>query len=113
MTTSIYSNHGKDMTLKEVLMSLPKIDKYKVSRKARAEGGFLNKFIEVDGDLLKLSDEMLVKRHSFLQRTVSAYIKNPTYRRLLSLYAWAYEPDKKVEEPVKKKTGPKRLTIAV
>ena len=104
-----YSQKGDDMSLKEVLLLLPKIEKYKVSKVARSEGGFLSEFIKNDGDLLKMSDEMLAKRHSFLMRTMGAYDKKATWRRYLSLIAWAYKPHKTVSEPEKMRRGRKRV----
>jgi hypothetical protein len=109
MSNLEYQKYGDDIGLKEVLLMLPKIEKNRVSIKARGENGFLNKFIAADGDLLKMSDEMLTKRLAFLQRTVPAYVKKPTFRRMLSLYAWGWKPNVVAEEPVKQKRGRKSL----
>ena len=33
------------------------------------------------------------KRNAYLSRSIPQYLANPTYRRKLSLIAWAYLPD--------------------
>jgi hypothetical protein len=105
-----YYKLGKDLDLKSLLLQLPKIEKYKVSIKMRSDpNGFLQQFISQDGNLLSLSDDLLTKRHLFLQRTMGAYRKpnGATWRRFLSLIAWGFEPDKKATPPVQQKRGRK------
>lgn len=62
----------------------------KVSSKARNE--FLKTYQQL-GE--KIGDKLLRKRASFLSRTLAGFEKNPTYRRYLSLIAWAFKPDLK------------------
>lgn len=67
---------------------LPEIEKFKVSVVARSPGQFVDKYM----NNIILPEFWVNKRNNFIKRTLPAYIKNPTYRRYLSLIAWAYKP---------------------
>lgn len=76
------------MSKKDVKKYMPEIIKHKVSEKARSKSGFTYKYLNN-----KLDQTMLKKRRLFIARTLPAYRKNKTYRRKLSLIAWAFYPD--------------------
>ena len=59
-----------------------------VSEIARSSNGFLNVYKRYGKHL---PDAWLKKRHNFIARTYAAYKLNPTYRRKLSLLAWAFK----------------------
>lgn len=72
--------------------------KWKVSEIARGPNGFMNAY----KTNIHLTIFWKKKRNSFIARTLAAYIKNPTKRRLLSLIFWAYLPeDEKSKEIIK------------
>jgi hypothetical protein len=86
------------LSITNVVSWLKLIEKYKVSRKARSENGFLTNYLNEGKALLHQKSDQPnlytweIKRDLFLDRTVPAFNKNPTIRRYLSLIAWAYEP---------------------
>lgn len=89
------------LSLKSLLKYEPYIIKANVSRTARSKGGFLYEYkIYKTSDIMKkakVPDENQyweTKRNAFIARTLAAYKENPTYRRWLSLIAWAYLPKK-------------------
>lgn len=57
-----------------------------VSQIARSPDGFMYTYLNTR----TISPELDKKRTSFISRTLPAYLKNPTYKRFLSLIAWAY-----------------------
>jgi len=90
------------LRLNTVLKFLPEIEKYDVSKVARSERGFLTHYRKYG--YANAMKQMIVpnenitwdqKRNAFIDRVLPAYKKNPTYRRYLSLIAWAYDPNKK------------------
>jgi hypothetical protein len=85
-------NKYEFMALKDIKKYISDMEKLKVSEIARGKDGFLTEYIRVKGDSSKLSDFWIKKRNSFIARTLAAYIENRTYRRALSLIAWAYDP---------------------
>jgi hypothetical protein len=76
------------LPLKEVLKFEKTAEANKVSIIARSPKGFLYYYKKNQG---KLEDPFWIKkRNSFLARTLSAYYKNPTFRRWLSIVMWAF-----------------------
>ena len=75
------------MTRGEVKTYLPEIIKNGVSEVARSKDGFTTLYLAG-----KLTPEMEKKRNSFIARSYASYKLNPTYRRKLSLIAWAFDP---------------------
>jgi uncharacterized membrane protein YkvA (DUF1232 family) len=65
---------------------IPIMEKLGVSTIARSNKGFLTYY----KDNHKLNEFWEKKRNSFIVRTLAAYNIKPTYRRWLSLLAWAY-----------------------
>lgn len=72
----------------ELIRWMPEIERLKVSEVARSPGQFIDQYLNND----ILNNYWLDKRHKFIARTLAAYNKKPTYRRYLSLIAWAYMP---------------------
>lgn len=66
---------------------VPELVRLKVSEKSRSPEGFLyNYYLKPE-----LNEFWIKKRNAFLNRTIPAYLKNPTYRRWLSIVGgWAY-----------------------
>jgi hypothetical protein len=87
----------KLMTIKEIMPFLDDMEQYEVSQKARTTGFLHNYLMRGEKMLTDKSDQPNLKweqkRNLFIDRTLPAYLLNPTYRRLLSLMAWAYMPD--------------------
>jgi hypothetical protein len=83
----------KYMSLAEIGEYEPEMRRLGVSEVARSSRGFLTTFKRADGDPDKLSEKWRRKRHGFLKRHLSQYVKHRTYRRMLALIAWAYMPD--------------------
>jgi hypothetical protein len=86
------------ITRSQVKKFLPEIEQNKVSEVARSDRGFLTNFIKFGKKMknMKVPDENVtwnVKRNNFISRTLPVYQKNKTYRRFLSLIAWAYNPN--------------------
>ena len=89
------------LRLNSVLKFLGEIERQNVSKVARSERGFLTHYQKNKyADKMK---QMIVpgknrtweeERNLFIDRTLPAYKKNPTYRRYLSLIAWAYDPNR-------------------
>ena len=90
------------LRLNTVLKFLPEIEKYDVSKVARSDRGFIThyrkygyaekmKHMIVPGKNRTWSEE----RDLFIDRTLPAYKKNPTYRRYLSLIAWGFDANRK------------------
>lgn len=88
-------NKFKWMKLSNILKWYDEADRLKVSKVARSDKGFLLQYIIAQGNPLKLSKYWVKKRNAFISRTYEAYKLKPTYRRRLSLYMWAFEPEKK------------------
>jgi hypothetical protein len=85
-------NKYEFMPLKEIKKYEDDMEKLKVSEIARGPDGFLTEYKRVNSDSSKLSDFWIKKRNSFIARTLAAYNMNRTYRRRLSLIAWAFMP---------------------
>ena len=88
------------MRLKEILKYEPFIEQENVSEIARSPTGFLGQYKRYKyANIMrkqKVPGENITwyqKRNSFIDRTLSAYQKKPTYRRWLSLVAWGYKTD--------------------
>jgi len=86
------------MTRTDVKRFLPEIERNNVSEIARSERGFLTNFLKFGKKMKNMKPEgetitWDVKRNNFIGRTLPAYNKNKTYRRFLSLIAWAYRPN--------------------
>jgi hypothetical protein len=58
-----------------------------VSQIARSPDGFMYEYLNTR----TVSPELDTRRNNYITRTLPAYLKNPTYRRWLSLVAWAYK----------------------
>lgn len=69
---------------------MPEIRERKVSVRARAPSQFLDQYRSVNGSGKALPEQWIMKRNAFIDRTLAAYIKNPTLRRWLSMIVWAY-----------------------
>ena len=83
-------NQYKLMTLNKVLSLEAEAERLKVSKVARGPNGFLTYYKSTKG---KLEDPFWIKkRNGFIARHLAQFIKNPTYRRLLALNIWAYDP---------------------
>ena len=67
------------------------MEREKVSEIARGPNGFLTIYKKMG--IVNLPREYCLKRNSFISRTLASYKKNPTFRRKLSLIAWAYNPN--------------------
>lgn len=80
------------MSLQEILKYEPEMQRLKVSQVARSQRGFLTEYKRVFGKHNNLSNEWKIKRLNFIKRHIVQYKKQPTNRRLLALYAWAYNP---------------------
>ena len=89
----------KFMYLSDINKWIEEIVKQKVSEVARSKKGFLSAYKKVNGDPSKLSENWIKKRNSFISRTLASYKKKPTYRRFLSLIAWAFMPKFKFKLP--------------
>ena len=87
-------------------LSLNRVLKYekemideKVSEVARAKNGFLYEYknyktanIMRNAKVPYQNQYWETKRNAYLARSIPQYLANPTYRRKLSLIAWAYYP---------------------
>jgi hypothetical protein len=82
----------KIMDYKNVLKHEKEAIDKKVSEIARSPNGYFHTLKKKKGDISKMPNALLKKRDSFIARTLPAYIKNPTRRRLLSLYIWSFSP---------------------
>ncbi|MFZ4600353.1 MAG: hypothetical protein ACOYNN_17070 [Terrimicrobiaceae bacterium] len=82
------------LSLDEVNKYIPEMERLNVSEIARGPEGVIAAYKKLRG---KLPDEWKKKRRGFIQRTLPAYHRNPTYRRWLSLIAWFYKPPIKHE----------------
>jgi hypothetical protein len=80
------------LSLKTIKKYEPDMKRLKVSEVARSPRGFLAAYKKA-GSSDRLSPKWKQKREAFIARTLPQYKKNPTKRRLLSLRAWAYDPD--------------------
>ena len=79
----------KFMPYTSVEKYIPEMEKEAVSKTARSKGQFLDQY-KKNGYNLPL--EWINKRNAFIARTLAAYKLKPTYRRKLSLIAWAFMP---------------------
>ena len=89
------------VSLNQLLKYENDIIKENVSKTARSTGGFLYEYKKYKTSSImksaKVPNENILweqKRNAFIARTLPAYQANPTYRRWLSLIAWAYYADK-------------------
>ena len=82
----------KFMALKDIMKYEPEMKRLQVSEVARSARGFLTEYKNASGDHRKLSAWWKITRTNFIKRHLVQYKKHPTYRRLLALYAWAYDP---------------------
>ena len=87
------------LSLNQVLKYENEMIKENVSNVARSHDGFLGEYKKYKTTNImkkaKVPYENIyweTKRNAFIARTLPAYEKNPTYRRWLSLVAWAYMP---------------------
>jgi len=62
-----------------------------ISIKARSANGWFHTLKTVKSHD-KMPHELIRKRDSFIARTLAQYLKNPTYRRYISLRIWSYDP---------------------
>lgn len=100
MVSKPYMEHGRNATFQEVFETIEKIKQAKVSKKALQE--FTKSFIEKDGDISKMPEDLQVKRHRFLSRQVPLYLKQDSQNRYLTLIAWAFIPTHKPSYETKK-----------
>jgi hypothetical protein len=73
----------------EIKLYLSEMEHLGVSKVARSPRGFLTFYLANNG---RLNEEWQKKRNSFIARTYASYRKKPSYRRFLSLVAWAFYP---------------------
>ncbi len=76
----------KLLSYSDVSYFIPEMERLDVSQVARSDRGFLTYYKNNP----RLNEEWTTKRDAFLARTIPAYTKNPTYRRWLSIIAWAH-----------------------
>jgi hypothetical protein len=76
----------KLLSYADVSHFIPEMERLEVSKVARSDRGFLTYYKSNP----TLNEEWTTKRNAFLARTIPAYKKNPTYRRWLSIVAWAH-----------------------
>lgn len=95
-----YSYLSKKMDVYE-WMRYPDVEKHVieadqlgVSRVARGVGGFVRAYKKARVPK-NMSHEWHKKRENFIKRTLAQYSKNPTHRRKLSLYMWAFNPERR------------------
>lgn len=81
------------LSLSEIAKYEPEMRRLKVSEVARSPRGFLTAYKR--HGRLRIGFAWIIKRRAFIARTLPQYRANPTYRRWLSLIAWAYRPDRK------------------
>ena len=82
----------KIMDYKNVLKHEKEAIDKNVSEIARSKNGWFHTLKKNKGDISKMPNALLKKRDSFIARTLPAYLKNKTRRRLLSLYMWSFDP---------------------
>ena len=78
------------LPLTSITSQLPEIRSSNVSVRAREPSQFLDQYRAVRGSGAALPEKWISKRNAFIDRTLAAYIKNPTRRRWLSMIVWAY-----------------------
>jgi len=86
------------LPLSEIAKYEPEMKRLRVSKVARSPRGFLTAYKRFAGGGYKrfINRTMWAgKRDAFIARTLPQYKANPTYRRWLSLVAWAYRPDRR------------------
>jgi hypothetical protein len=83
----------KIMNYKNVLKHENEAINEKVSQIARSPNGWFHTLKKNKGDVSQMPNALIKKRDSFIARTLAAYLKNPTRRRLLSLYIWSFDPN--------------------
>lgn len=77
------------ISYKQIESFLPEMKRLGVSEVARSEKGFLKQYKKYG---INLPQEWKIKRINFIKRHLVQYNKNKTYRRMLALIAWAYNP---------------------
>ena len=89
----------KWVSFKKIQKHEPLIVAQEVSEVARGPDGFLSEYKKHKYAHImknkKVPDENITwkqKRDAFIDRTLPAYMKEPTLRRYLSLLVWAYKP---------------------
>lgn len=80
----------KFLPLSTIIKYIPEMINLNVSIKARSDGQFLSQYIKYGKNLPVFWAN---KRNGFIERTLPAYLKKPSKRRLLSLICWAYFPE--------------------
>ena len=80
------------LPLSEIAKYEPEMKRLGVSKVARSSRGFLTAYRKARGNGLWMYEGWRRKRDGFIARTLPQYRANPTYRRWLSLVAWAYMP---------------------
>jgi len=81
------------MSVEEMRSHIPEARKEAVSEIARGHWQFVERYTRA-GIPSNLPPEWDSKRYNFIKRHLALYRKNPTYRRKLALYMWAYDPEK-------------------
>lgn len=87
------------MPIEEVESIIPTLEQNGVSEVARSQRGFIRAYAHFRTPM-RMAIEVVPgervtwaqKRELFIRRTLAAYKKNPSFRRALSLMAWAYMP---------------------
>jgi hypothetical protein len=103
----------KWMTVEEVESIIPTLEQNGVSEVARSPRGFIRAYAHYQSpdrmeNVLAPGERVswAQKRELFIRRTLAAYKKNPSYRRALSLMAWAYMPkDYRASDAFKLQSG--------
>ena len=87
------------LSLSSVLKYENEMIKEKVSEVARGKDGFMTEYkkyktanIMRQAKVPYQNQYWEQKRNAYLARSIPQYLANPTYRRKLSLIAWAYMP---------------------
>jgi len=89
------------MSLRAVLACEPEMERLGVSKVARGPRGFLTVYKRYGTAAATKKAPVSrypgqtwgQRREQFIARTLAQYRVNPTYRRRLSLIAWAYDPE--------------------
>jgi hypothetical protein len=79
----------------ELMKWIPEIKKENVSERAMKPDGFTQTFLFGNPKLNYpgKSHNYYVERNNFIKRHLAQYQVKPSYRRFLSLVAWAYMPE--------------------
>jgi hypothetical protein len=83
------------LSLSEISKYEPEMRRLKVSKVARARGGFLYYFKQARGNPDFMSAYWKMRRNAFIKRFMALYKQYGTKKIWLALVAWAYRPDRR------------------